>query len=319
MFLIYLIQLALPLWGNAVPTETLLKLQSYKVKLEKCIFQTRPLISLREFKLENKKSRWIVDAQTLRTKILAYDDVEKCEPLDLESFTNQQKPRPEFFREYFKVLKKSNTFPGRIRGQGISNDFHHFKGTFLTIDLCPSKSNFDKAFFEKISEKHWPVAIAISGLWILKHSEDWQWLRAQMTNTDVLWINHSRNHPVYPDLPPEQNYLLSEGRDIQKEIIENEKLLIQRGITPSIFFRFPGLVANEGALKITLKLGLITLGSNAWLGKGQRPKPGSIILLHGNGNDPKGMKLFEKYEKRNNFSLPFYGLLEIFNLSKKQH
>jgi len=42
--------------------------------------------------------------------------------------------------------------------------------------------------------------------------------------------------------------------------------------------------------------GLIPLGANAWLAKGQtRIAPGSIVLVHINGNEPEGLRLFAKW------------------------
>ena len=38
--------------------------------------------------------------------------------------------------------------------------------------------------------------------------------------------------------------------------------------------------------------GLIPIGSDAWLAKGQKAMPGSIVLIHGNGNEPIGVNDF---------------------------
>lgn len=38
--------------------------------------------------------------------------------------------------------------------------------------------------------------------------------------------------------------------------------------------------------------GLIPVGSDAWLAKGQQPNAGSIVLIHGNGNEEIGVKDF---------------------------
>jgi len=35
---------------------------------------------------------------------------------------------------------------------------------------------------------------------------------------------------------------------------------------------------------------LIPVGSNAWLAKGEEPKDGSIILVHGNSNEHSGIE-----------------------------
>jgi hypothetical protein len=38
--------------------------------------------------------------------------------------------------------------------------------------------------------------------------------------------------------------------------------------------------------------GLIPIGSDAWLAKGQHAQNGSIVLIHGNGNEPVGVADF---------------------------
>jgi hypothetical protein len=39
-------------------------------------------------------------------------------------------------------------------------------------------------------------------------------------------------------------------------------------------------------------LGLVPVGSDAWLAKNQRPGEGSIVLVHANGNEPLGVRRF---------------------------
>ena len=41
-----------------------------------------------------------------------------------------------------------------------------------------------------------------------------------------------------------------------------------------------------------ISYGLIPIGSDAWLAKGQPVHKGSIVLIHGNGNEPVGIKDF---------------------------
>lgn len=46
-----------------------------------------------------------------------------------------------------------------------------------------------------------------------------------------------------------------------------------------------------GFKKIKLqKFGLIPVGADAWLAMDQLPHSGSIILVHGNSNEPQGIK-----------------------------
>lgn len=108
----------------------------------------------------------------------------------------------------------------------------------------------------------------------------------------ITWINHSFSHPYYPDLPPENNFLALNPRYFEQEVLAIEKLLLEYGQTPSIFFRFPGLIANEELIKKLKNLGLISIGSNTWLAKNQQPHNGSLILIHGNSNEPIGVDKF---------------------------
>jgi peptidoglycan/xylan/chitin deacetylase (PgdA/CDA1 family) len=108
----------------------------------------------------------------------------------------------------------------------------------------------------------------------------------------VTWINHSYNHRNSKTLPLRENFLLEKGTDISFEILQTEKKMIENGLLPSIFFRFPGLVSDDSIFVRVTDFGLIPVGSDAWLGKGQRPKDGSIVLVHANGNEPLGINRF---------------------------
>ena len=72
-------------------------------------------------------------------------------------------------------------------------------------------------------------------------------------------------------------------------------LLLDSDLLPSPFFRFPGLVSNQRLIEVLRDLHLIPIGSNAWLAKGERPQPGSVILVHANGNEPEGIRLLHAF------------------------
>ena len=88
------------------------------------------------------------------------------------------------------------------------------------------------------------------------------------------------------------NFLLEKGTDISAEVLKTEIVLLQKGLRPSIFFRFPGLVSGKSVFMKIVDFGLIPLGSDAWLSKGQKPGNGSIVLIHANGNDPYGIRIW---------------------------
>lgn len=109
----------------------------------------------------------------------------------------------------------------------------------------------------------------------------------------------------------EKNFLLQARLDWDAEILQTEAYLLARGLTPSVFFRCPGLVSNQALVeRLTQKFGLIVLGADAWLAQGEIAKPGSIILLHGNGNEHAGIVKFEQILKKAPSPAPLRPLIE---------
>jgi len=68
--------------------------------------------------------------------------------------------------------------------------------------------------------------------------------------------------------------------------------MLKNGLLPSVFFRFPGLVSDQQLVYRITDFGLIPIGSDAWLAKGQKANAGSIVLIHANGNEPVGVDDF---------------------------
>jgi hypothetical protein len=137
----------------------------------------------------------------------------------------------------------------------------------------------------------------VSGLWIKRHADDLIWLKNQAATgrVAITWVNHSFTHPYDPSASLEKNFLLSPKTDFLSEVLSLESLLLEQGLTPSPFFRFPGLVSNRRLIEQLRDLSLIPIASNAWLAKGESPQPGSIILIHANGNEPEGINLLQSF------------------------
>lgn len=171
-------------------------------------------------------------------------------------------------------------------------------GVFVTGDLCPSHKPLDRAFIEEVAAQGpgTPLTLAVSGSWLAHHGADFAWLRekARSGALAITWANHSYSHPYVVGLADRQNYLLRPGVDLDREIFETEKLLVAHGETPSVFFRFPGLVADGALLENLRSRHLVALGADSWLALGPPPRPGSIVLVHPNGNEPIGLKLFSR-------------------------
>lgn len=187
-------------------------------------------------------------------------------------------------------------------------------GAFVTGDLCPSRRPLDRRFFAELetSGLHAPVALSISGLWLAHHDADFRWLTAlrDAGALDIVWVNHTYTHPYRKTLPDASNYLLTPHVDPAREILDTERLLIANGETPSLFFRFPGLVSSDPLMQTVRRFHLITLGAEAWLALGEKPKAGSIVLVHPNGNEPAGLKLFATDFSRGGIARPLEPLTD---------
>jgi hypothetical protein len=181
-------------------------------------------------------------------------------------------------------------------------------GEFVTGDLCPSERPLDRTFFTRLeaASPHGSVALSISGLWLIHHFDDFRWLVGERDagRLDILWVDHTYHHPYRRNLPEAMNFLLARGVDPDEEILDDERLLIANGETPSLFFRFPGLVSSDPLMQAVSRFHLVTLGADAWLAKGQKPGRGSIVLVHPNGNEPRGLKVFASDLKRGAIAAP---------------
>ena len=102
-------------------------------------------------------------------------------------------------------------------------------------------------FLDKLAAQgpHTPVALSISGLWLLHHFEDYRWLLDQQASgaLDIVWVNHTYPPPLSARRARRSQFPADEGVDPDVEILETERLLIANGQTPSLFFRFPGLIS----------------------------------------------------------------------------
>ncbi len=265
-------------------------------------------IAIRSYFSNNDMNYLLVDPVTLVTETDKAVNLSHRNPLkDNQSgyFTTKDLENTN----YFKTLKTYSSPPYLLQNYGLTHS-DSINGMFLSVDLCPSKRFFERDFFRRllaIADEHhkkFPIAIAISGLWIRNHQKEFNWLIKNEKSLDITWVNHSFGHPYFKGKPFNENFLLFPGIDMKSEVLMTEKLLLQHNQVPSIFFRFPGLVSNEMTVKELNKLGLIPVGSNAWLAKGEHPKSGSVVLIHGNGNEPLGIKMALKLINHNINWLP---------------
>lgn len=206
---------------------------------------------------------------------------------------------------FFRSLTRLTSPPFPLQNSGLREAQSPVQGFFLTADLCPTDKPMDRRFFNATAslpqKPPLPVALAVSGLWIKRHEAALVWIKEQIAagRFAVTWVNHSFSHPFDPVAPWDQNFLLRPETDFPGEVLSLERLLIERGLTPSPHFRFPGLVSDRRLIEGLRDLHLIPVGSNAWLAKGEIPKLGSVILVHANGSEPEGIRrLLSFYESQ---------------------
>lgn len=268
-------------------------------------------IAIRMYYLGKKPYLLLVNPYTFKTEIAPVSSIslKKIPQMNGLNYYIRYLPLEVKNTPYVKALIRYTSPPYPLQNYGIAEANHLVKGVFLTVDMCPSRKSFEGAFFHylvmqtKQTRQIVPLGVAISGLWATHHQKEFAWLLKQekLNNLHITWIDHSFHHPYYMGVPLRENFLLTPSTNISHEILDTEKLLITHGQIPSVFFRFPGLVSSKCLVLELRQFGLIPIASNAWLAKGQTPKLGSIILVHGNGNEPEGVKLFMK--EKNKFQL----------------
>ena len=262
----------------------------------------------------------VVNPENLKTHILNNIEVQ---PVTWNNVSNLFEKTPYIHDWQFEKHRDYE-----LQDAGITKADSTLQGFSLTIDLCPSSKPLTRSFFQnvvksfEVSERPVPLTITITGIWMQKHQDDLNWLKQQekVGNLRITWVNHSYTHRYDPKLPLTNNFLLEHGTNILSEVLLNEQAMLSNGLVPSIYFRFPGLVSDKGIFDEVLALGLLPLGSDAWLAKGEAIKNGSVVLVHANGNEPLGLALFQKMLRKNegNIKSKKWLLWDISNLLSKE-
>lgn len=258
--------------------------------------QGQQLIILRKFHQLNKTKYFAVNINSLQT-LLIDSTAASVIPATWPQLSTTFSKTP-----YFKAIAKANAQSFSLQDAGLIHGFPKEQGITLTIDLCPSHKPLDRGIFSSLVtvyakiEQPVPVALSISGKFLLSHQNDINWLKQLENNGQIkiTWINHTFTHYYNPKEPLADNFLLKPGTNISYEVLALEKALLSSGSLPSVFFRFPGLVSDNTVVQNITGFGLIPIGSDAWLAKGQTANNGSIVLIHGNGNEPLGVQDFIK-------------------------
>lgn len=265
----------------------------------------------RTMKLDGHDVSLAVAAESLKTELIG-DSCLKC------STEVSVWPRSQFTQalETTTSISVSERQAAFLRNQGLVRALGEpTLGSFLTADLCPSHHSLERGFLEGLIQKTasghagLPLAVSVSGTWLKHHASDFAWLKAKAASGEmaITWVNHSLTHP-FAHTQFSHDFLLTPGLDHLREIFGNESLLIAHGVTPSVYFRFPGLISNAEWVLQLRDASLVPLGADAWLALGQRARNGSVVLIHPNGNEPYGLVLMKHLLDRGALPLPMRGL-----------
>ena len=271
-------------------------IKNYKVFYGWAVHAPQDRMILRKFDSDGKAYLLMVNPQTMETEVND-SDFYQVKPMNMAEARNYFKSTP-----YQKALAKAEKQSVMTQDAGIEHGMPKEAGISLTADLCPSHRPLDRVIFTDIFnqfgkvERPVPIALSVTGIWMQQHPQDLEWLKQmeQKREIKITWINHSFNHRVSKTRPLKESFLLEPGTDISYEVLETEKAMLNNGMMPSVFFRFPGLVSDQQLVTRITDFGLIPIGTDAWLAKGQQPQAGSIVLIHGNGNEPVGVQDFIK-------------------------
>jgi hypothetical protein len=253
-----------------------------------------PSVVLRSFESGGRSFFLVVDPRTLGTRRAPAVAV-AVEP---RSWSDVRRAIAD--TDYGRALAEAEQHDGPLQDAGLTRLRAPTRGVDLTVDLCPSRRPLDRRLFTALVEelgryeKPVPVAVALTGAWMREHPDDLAWLLSLVRSGELAatWVDHSFHHRSSPALPIRENFLLEPGSDLGSEVLQTEAAMLAAGITPSVFFRFPGLVSRPELFARVVAFGLVPVGSDAWLAKNEWPRDGSIVLVHANGNEPLGVRRF---------------------------
>jgi hypothetical protein len=291
-----------------VPARSDRLVQSYAPTLELCGHGDARRIAIRSMRLDGQPAYLLVDPERLTTS-LESAACWSCTPASDEDIAQTR---------YETVVRHARDQEGKVLGEARLNagmTGMTGQGTAVTLDLCPSRKPLDRWILSDIAARQQaaPVALSVTGAWMRRHGPDMNWLREQARAgaLAITWVNHTDLHRFVAGLRPDHNLMLLPGTNPESEILGAERQLIAEGETPSVFFRFPGLVSTPALSEAVARHHLVAIGASAWLALGQKPRPGSVILAHANGNEPQGLSALARQLEGNPEVLPLRPLTDL--------
>ena len=297
-----------PAFATTASQQDQLRVEDYRPVFQDCRRAGfAPLLAIRHMEIDGAAMVLTVDPITLATR-LEREQNWSCVDTDDEHQKNTRFVRAIHASDESRVpVLDTIANGGLLRGATPT-------GAFITGDLCPSRKPLDRAFLTQLEtvQTPLPLALALSGTWLIRHHADFHWLQGQVRSgaLQIAWVDHSYHHPFARGLPLARNFLLMKGVDPSAEIMSTERVLIANGEVPSVFFRFPGLVSSAALMQVAAEYHLVVVGAAAWLAKSPRVQPGDIVLIHPNGNEPMGLRIFLALLAEKEIAKPFRAIEE---------
>jgi hypothetical protein len=195
------------------------------------------------------------------------------------------------------------------RGRGLrrSEAPDLIKTMAVTADMCWSLRPMERRLFDlarsSASEgSGGAITVFMCGRWLEQHPDDMEYLMdLEAAGLDIIWGLHSWVHPKSLGFMNEFSQL-----EVVSDTLRLEQEMLAWGIVPIVSYRFPGLIHDPQRLGTILDMNLLPIDADAWIaaqGSGHEYGGplvhGSIVLLHGNGNEPKGIDQFVDWVKAN--------------------
>jgi len=175
----------------------------------------------------------------------------------------------------------------------------------VTMDFCwsmrPPETDFLAGLPALAHDVHPPVTVFLSGRWMEQHPGDMEALirLQQQSGVRINWGLHSWVHPKAGGFMDDLTLA-----DTRADTLRLERKMLEWGVVPTVYYRFPGLIHDAAHLTAILDMNLLPVDCEAWVAVqgeehpfGHPMQSGSIVLVHGNGNEPNGIARFRVWLK----------------------
>ncbi len=179
----------------------------------------------------------------------------------------------------------------------------------LTSDLCWSLRPCESRLYDMVAERAAAGRTAsvtqfVTGRWMQQYpfALDDLLRREDRGDYHQTWGLHSWDHPK------SGNFMNAwYPASLRGDTLAQEKLMLEWGIAPGIAYRFPGLIHDKTRLETIIDLALVPVDCESWVSGMRTNRPptridargGSILLVHGNGNEPGGVERFADWSVAN--------------------